>query len=59
MAGKCKGNITSNWDEVSKLLFDQVGIPRMVRDGDTGQLALSHADVSFKSVQYINNLINK
>ena len=24
----------------------KVGIPRMVRDGDTGQIALSHADVS-------------
>ena len=24
----------------------KIGIPRMVRDGDTGQIALSHADVS-------------
>ena len=27
----------------------KVGIPRMVRDGDTGQIALSHADVSLSS----------
>ena len=27
----------------------KIGIPRMVRDGDTGQIALSHADVSHLS----------
>ena len=25
----------------------RVGIPRMVQDGETGQIALSHADVSY------------
>ena len=27
----------------------KIGIPRMVRDGDTGQIALSHADVRTES----------
>ena len=36
---------TKEWLSSSK-----VGIPQMVRDGDTGQIALSHADVRKSSI---------
>ena len=36
----------------------KVGIPRMVRDGDTGQIALSHADVGHPRLNTISTIFS-